>query len=222
MAQAPQKRQVQRAPVNPRKKATIVLWVSVSMVGLLIFALPTVFLVFFGMLPTFVAYIIDRTKEKYATFCVASMNFCGLFPYLMDLWLESHTILAATNIMADVFALFIIYGAAALGWVIFTSVPPVVSSFLSVLAQQRVNALRAQQRKLIEEWGEAVAHQASPASISAATSATPVPAKPAPDGPGAAANDTDGNAGNGNAGGADGNAPSATGAPDTTAQAAAG
>jgi len=141
------------------------------MVGLLIFALPTVFLFFFGMLPTFVAYIVDRAREKYATFCVASMNFCGVYPYLMELWVESHTIIAATNIMADVFALVIIYGAAAFGWVIYTSVPPVVSSFLSVMAQQRVNTLRAQQRKLIEEWGEAVAHQASPASVSAATNA---------------------------------------------------
>lgn len=178
MAKAPRQRQVQQAPVNPRRRATIVLWVSACMVGLLIFALPTVFLFFFGMLPTFVAYIIDRTKEKYATFCVASMNFCGLYPYLMDLWLESHTIVAATKIMADVFALVIIYGAAALGWVIYTTVPPVVSSFLSVIAQQRVATLRLQQRKLIEEWGEAVAHQASPASVSAATSAKTEPDEP--------------------------------------------
>lgn len=191
MAQAPRKRQVQQAPVNPRRRATIVLWVSACMVGLLIFALPTVFLLFFGMLPTMVAYIVDRTKEKYATFCVASMNFCGLYPYLMDLWVESHTILAATSIMADVFALVIIYGAAAFGWVIYTSVPPVVSSFLSVIAQQRVTTLRTQQRKLIEEWGEAVAHQASPASVSAATAAKAEPVE-SPPSPGEAANGNDG------------------------------
>ena len=138
---------------NVQKRTTIVLWVSSGMVALLVFALPTVFLFFFGMLPTFVAYIVDRNKDKYATFCVASMNFCGVFPYLMDLWINGHTITAATNIMTDVFALVIIYGAAACGWVIYSSLPPIVSSLLGAIEQRRIAALRGQQRKLILEWG---------------------------------------------------------------------
>ncbi len=157
MARKPQQQQQQQPSRNSRRRATLVLWVSVAMVVLLIFSLPTVIVFIFGMLPSFAAYIIDRSKEKYATFCVASMNFCGVFPYLMDLWLGTHSIYEATNIMADVFALMIMFGSAAIGWIIYSSMPPVISSFISVIAQQRVNALRAQQRKLIEEWGEAVA-----------------------------------------------------------------
>lgn len=170
MAEQPNQQQPQPGP--SKRKVTIVLWVSVCLVGVVILAWPTVMLFFFGMLPTIVAYLVDRTQEKYATFCVASMNFCGVFPYMMELWMEGHTTFIATEILADVFSLVIIYGAAAFGWVIFTSVPPVVASFLSVIAQQRVSTLRLLQRKLIEEWGEAVAHQASPASITAATTAT--------------------------------------------------
>ena len=144
-----------------RRRATIVLWVSVVMVGFLIFSLPTVIVFFFGMLPTFGAFVADRSKEKYAMLCVGSLNFCGIFPYLMDLWFDSHTIYAATLIMADVFSLVVMFGAAALGWVMYTVVPPVISSFLSVIAQQRVTALRTQQRTLIQEWGEGVALQVS-------------------------------------------------------------
>jgi hypothetical protein len=61
--------------------------------------------------------------------------------------------------------------AAAFGWLMFTFIPPVVGAFLTVLSQRRVQNLRNEQRKLIEEWGEAVtrtkeqeeAHAAQPA-----------------------------------------------------------
>lgn len=134
----------------------MILWVSIAAMVLLIFSLPTVIVFIFGMLPSFAAYVVDQTKEKYATFCVAGVNFCGVFPFLMDLWFGNHTIYEATNIMADVFALFIMFGSAAVGWAIFSGMPPIISSFISVIAQQRVNTLRAQQKILIEEWGEAV------------------------------------------------------------------
>ncbi len=143
----------------------LVIWVSIAVVGMLVFSLPTVMLLLVGMLPTLGAYIVDRTKEKYATFSVASMNFCGVFPYMMDLWINAHTIRAASNMLTDVFILVIMYGSAAFGWIIFSTVPPVITSFLAVLAQRRVAALRAQQRSLIEEWGEMVAHQANMAAM---------------------------------------------------------
>jgi len=147
------------APKRKNRKAIIVLWSSVAVVVLLIFAMPTVMLLFFGMLPSFVAYIIDRAPEKYSTFCVAAMNFTGLFPYMLDLWVGSHTILAAIDTLTNVFALFIIYGSAGFGWFIFTSIPPVMSSVFSAFNQKRVASLRARQRTLIGEWGEGVAHK---------------------------------------------------------------
>ncbi len=181
MAMTPQNTQMAHTPASNRRRTTMVMWVSIIVVGFLIFALPTVIVFSFGMLPSLAAYVADRSKEKYAMFCVASMNFCGVFPYLMDLWFDGHTIYAATNIMADVFALVVMFGSATVGWIIYSVVPPVISSFLSVIAQQRVSALRTQQKKLIEEWGEAVANQASPSSIAAATAAqsTPVDHPPA-------------------------------------------
>ncbi len=176
MATAQRDPQPTHAPAPTRRRASTVLWVSIVVMGLLIFSLPTVIVFVFGMIPSMAAYVVDRTKEKYATFCVASMNFCGVFPYLMNLWFETHTMYAAMNILADVFALAVMLGGAASGWIIYTTVPPVISSFLSVIAQQRVNALRSEQRKLIEEWGQKVAVQAEAASIVAAKTAQPTPA----------------------------------------------
>ena len=141
------------------RRPTIVLWASISVVPLLIFAMATVMLIFFGMLPSFVAFIIDRTDEKYATFCVTAMNFCDVFPYLMDLWTDQHTILASIETLTNVFALVVMYGSAGFGWIVFTTVPPVISSILSAINQRRVITLRNSQRTLISEWGEGVAHK---------------------------------------------------------------
>ena len=143
---------------SPGKRVSLTpVWIALTLVGVLILSLPTVILVFFGMLPTFVALIVDRTRQKYAVFCVGGMNFSGVFPYLLDLWAGEHTIGSAMEVLTDVFSLLLMYGAAGFGWMIFIAIPPVVGAFLTVMAQRRVSQLRRDQKELIEEWGEDVA-----------------------------------------------------------------
>ena len=132
-------------------------WMFILVVGMMAASLPSVMLLAFGMLPTLVAAIIDRSHRRSATYCVAGMNLCGLFPYLLQLWFKSHSLQAAAAILTDVFALLVIYGAAAFGWLLFVIMPPTIVSFLTVLSQRRVSQLRAMQRKIVEEWGEGVA-----------------------------------------------------------------
>lgn len=145
-------------PQTPRqRKATATLWARLIAVLLIAISLPTVMVLFFGMMPTLVALIIDRTQQKYASICVGAMNFCGVFPYLMKLWTGTHSVNAAADILTNVFALVVMYGTAGFGWMIFSGVPPVIHAFLAVVDQRRVATLRASQRKIIEEWGEAVA-----------------------------------------------------------------
>ncbi len=133
------------------------IWMSVIFALLLVVSLPTVMLMFFGMLPSLVAFIIDRTPQKSATFCVAGMNFCGVFGFLLDLWGGDHSVSGTFNMLTDVYVLLIMYSTAGFGWLVFHIVPPLVSSILTVVAQRRVAQLRSTQRHLIEEWGEDVA-----------------------------------------------------------------
>jgi hypothetical protein len=140
-------------PVRVFKRLT---WLLLILVSLLVISLPTVLLLAFGLLPAVVAWIIDRSAQKYATFCVFGMNFSGLFPFLTDVWFKEHSIDAATRILTNPFDLTVIYGAAAFGWVIFKTVPPVVTTFMSAMLQHRVTTLREQQKTIIEEWGEGV------------------------------------------------------------------
>ncbi len=123
---------------------------------LLLVSMASLVLVVFGMLPTFVAVLIDRSAQRFAFLSVLSMNFAGLFPYLLDLWMGSNSMSVAIDSLTDVFTLFVIYGSAALGWVLFITTPPIVTTVMSFIAQRRVSILRANQKKLLAEWGDSI------------------------------------------------------------------
>jgi hypothetical protein len=132
-------------------------WGAIIFVGVVVISPETVILVAFGMLPTISAFIIDRTPQKHAGTCVGGLNFCGLFSYILDLWAGGADVAAAMQIITDPYAILVIFSSAAFGWMLFMTIPPVVSTFLTVMSQRRVGLLRVTQKELIEEWGEAVA-----------------------------------------------------------------
>ena len=144
-------------PAPPGRTLRRVVWSGVFLLTMMMISLPTVILVGIGMLPTLVAGVIDRSDGKYATFCVCGINFSGLFPFLMEVWFINHSTDMAIRILTDVFNLVIIFGSAALGWVLFVAVPPVITTFLSVAAQTRLKLLKTTQSDITEEWGEKVA-----------------------------------------------------------------
>lgn len=132
-------------------------WILVVGAFLAVIAAPTMIILIFGLLPTVVAYIIDRSKQKSAAFSVFSINFIGVFPYVMDLWTDRNTVDAALTTVTDLFSMLVMYSAAAFGWLLFISMPPVIASFVTVMQQRKVAQLRAEQKDLIDEWGPDVA-----------------------------------------------------------------
>ena len=145
----------------PRASKTINwnFWLGVSVVLILfmIFSLPSLIVLTVGLLPTGVAFIIDRSDQKSGTFCVGGMNISGVVPFIFKLWSDNHTIVVAIEIVSDIFSLLIMYAAAGLGWIMFLTVPPIIASFLSVISQTRVKVLKASQNKILDEWGPEIA-----------------------------------------------------------------
>jgi len=142
-----------------RGRSTIT-WVLLTLTFIAVLALPTLIVFFFGMLPSLVAYIIDRSKQKSAAFTVSAINFIGVFPYIMDLWTKNYTtdkIDVALGMVSDIFTLLVMYSAAAFGWLIYLALPSIISSFVIVLQQRKVAQLRGEQKDLIDEWGADVA-----------------------------------------------------------------
>lgn len=158
MAKRPPRQAPKAQTVAGRGKSLTPLWIVLAVVLLLAISLPSMLIVGVGMLPTAVAFIIDRAQKKNATFCVGGMNFSGVFPSLLDLWTGSHTIDSATDIITDVYALAAMYGASGFGWLLFIAIPPVVAAFLTVMAQHRIAQLRTSQKQIIDEWGDDVAN----------------------------------------------------------------
>ncbi|MGB0682030.1 MAG: hypothetical protein ACPGOV_04960 [Magnetovibrionaceae bacterium] len=180
MAKKAKPAQQARQPGKATGKMKMVFIAMTLLTLLIMISLPTLIILGVGMAPSLVAFLIDRSEQKYATFCVTGMNFCGVFPYIMDLWLGTHSISLAWDIIGP-FSLMVMYAAAAFGWMMFMALPPVVSTFLTVVSQQRILALRSKQRRLVEEWGEEVSgiETAKPDAEDAEAPA-PAEAPPAP------------------------------------------
>lgn len=169
-AKAPQKAAPAKAPVKApakaRARAPVVppaqggkfnrVLLMLSVMAVIPFSLPTVLLLFFGLLPTLAAAVGDRSANRFAWLCVGGMNFAGVSPFLFDLWFGGHTLSGALDILTDVFALFVIFGAAGFGWMLYMAVPPVVGAFMGVISQRRVITLRGNQRRLVEQWGDEI------------------------------------------------------------------
>jgi hypothetical protein len=154
------------------------LWGGAILSVVLIVSTPTVIVFAFGSLPTIVAWLIDRSKEKFATFCVGGLNICGVFPFLLQIWFEEHSIDAATGIVTDVFAVLIMYASAGFGWALFISVPPVVAAFLNVVTQRRVAFLRDEQKAIVDEWGTTVSESVhDPETVQDTVEAAPAPSE---------------------------------------------
>ncbi len=123
---------------------------------------PTCTVLASGMVPSAVAYVVDRSRTKYLTITVALMNFSGTLPGLGDLWQQGHSLAAATAIASDPFHWLSSYGAASIGWLIFLTVPPVLKAFYVRTTMNRIDSLRRKQAALVETWGDDISAPGTP------------------------------------------------------------
>jgi NADH:ubiquinone oxidoreductase subunit 5 (subunit L)/multisubunit Na+/H+ antiporter MnhA subunit len=161
-AKAPAKgpaRPMKAVPVATKAQmgsGTLILW-AIAFVSILFLLTGSVILLLIGMAPTIVAYLIDRTPKKFAAWCVGGMNFTGVLPSFLKYWDRGESVRNAIAVAFNPFDLTVMYGAAAFGWMLYQAIPPVVAAMIAVSAQHRIAKLRARQRELIKEWGEALA-----------------------------------------------------------------
>ena len=152
------------------KKKPILLYMLLAIpIGAMI--VPTVIVLSVALVPTAVAFIMERKKGWYGGLTVGAMNLAGAFPYLMDLWFKGHTVDNATGIITSVLAWASFYGSAAIGWAIYAVTPNVVSSFMAMTAGRQITTLRARQRELVQTWGPDVEIIYEPEHVKAANAA---------------------------------------------------
>jgi hypothetical protein len=109
--------------------------------------------VFIALLPSIVAYIIDNKEGRPIFTSVVSLNFAGLSPFLFDMGVSGNYLSQASALMGSVYIWFVIYAAAALGWLLVLICPACTALILKTIRGSQIAHLEKQQRKLTEEWG---------------------------------------------------------------------
>lgn len=121
-----------------------------------IFSATSVLLIF-GMLPTFVAIFIDRTKEKLKPLTVGAMNLAGCFPFILELWMSgTHDVSSAIAKVMEPRTIVVIYLAAAIGYMIDWAMTGIVSSIMYQKGLGRLADIEKLQKGLLERWGPEV------------------------------------------------------------------
>ena len=144
-------------PAKPAVSRVSLVVVSLFLLPAGVLFLPTTLLLAVGLIPTFVALIVDRAPEKYAAITVGPMNLCGVLPAALELWQGSHTVEHALRLITDPLTLLVACSAAGVGWLVFYAVPPLVAGIIVAHHEQEIKRAGDHQEKLSAEWGEDVA-----------------------------------------------------------------
>jgi hypothetical protein len=144
---------------------------------ILLAALPSAIVLAVGIVPTIVALIVDLTPGRYLTRCVVGLNVAGVSPFIHSLWTKGNDISTAISIISDTFAWLVIYGASAIGWLLFLGLPGAVAVFQTLNSKRQVYLLQDRQKNLLEEWGDSIRSPAelarNAANASSANAAAP-------------------------------------------------
>jgi len=145
------------APAGRKNPAGLLLSLMIGILSAAFFALPTALLLATGMVPTLVAWIVDRNRDSHALMSVGSLNLAGLLPSLLALWTDGHSFRIATRIMSDPYTWLFAFGAAGVGWALVLGLPKVVETAMTFRNEAEIARLKNRQAALVEEWGPEVA-----------------------------------------------------------------
>jgi len=130
------------------------LMVFVLMVGLVF--LPTSMLLFFGMIPSMVAFFISGRGLGARASTVSAMNLAGCIPFVFKLWSMENDFESSFKIITNMNYMSIIYVSALFGYMIDWVMTGLMSSFLYQKGINRMKAIKKRQELLIEQWGKEV------------------------------------------------------------------
>jgi hypothetical protein len=105
-----------------------------------------------GMLPTAVAWMIDRYRPRYLAMAVAMTNFAGVLPILL-MQKAGAGLDTVERVMADPFAWLAMYGGAGVGWLLLAVAPAFSRAMLQANTAMQHERLRRVAALLRQEWG---------------------------------------------------------------------
>jgi hypothetical protein len=112
-------------------------------------------LIFFvaAMLPTIFAIFFDRDHHKCLSATICSFNLIGALPYLVRIWESSSVDYISKQILADINTWAVIYGAAVIGQLVYSSLPILIVKIQEAKIHIQVSKLEKQYYETCSQWG---------------------------------------------------------------------
>ena len=142
---------------KPKRKMPFLnpFFVLVLVLGLSFMASAIVILV--SMLPTVIAYMLDRGRPRTLGITVGAMNIAGTTGVWLDLVRQGHELSEAVDIALDPSNVAMSYGLALVGLAIYLNVSPFVAKMNARKASFEIKRILKRQDALKENWGAGVA-----------------------------------------------------------------
>lgn len=118
--------------------------------------IPYTLLLVCGMLPSIVAFIADREKQKLTALTVGSLNFAATMPLLVSLWAKGGDMESVSQILSNPINWLLMFCGAGAGWVLVLIVPQLITGVIILREKRRLIDIRRRQQELVDEWGQEV------------------------------------------------------------------
>lgn len=109
-----------------------------------------------GMLPSFVAFLVDTSRDKTRALTVSLMNFVSVFPFLLIIAMDNYSMDGAVTILTQVLNPVIMYAGAAAGYFLDWTFAGVSNILMTARAKQRLESIKKRQEELVRRWGQEV------------------------------------------------------------------
>lgn len=117
------------------------------------YIMPTVVLFVVGMMPTLVALITDQDRQRSTALSIGFLNFAGVVPFMLDLFIKGQSWPNLTHILSDSTTWLVMLGTAAIGQLIIVTIPPVLTSLTTIRLESRLKLLQQNLDRLKTTWG---------------------------------------------------------------------
>ena len=156
-------------PASPSTKKQVSRFITflLCLIPLALVFRPTAAIIIVGLIPSYVAFMVDRDPKKYTATAVAALNMVGILPVLIKLWTSGHSLSAVGELLSSPFNWAMMFSGAAVGWVLMSVIPALMVAIMMGQDKIKLSQIKARQKQMLEEWGPEL-NQSSPAPKSLA------------------------------------------------------
>lgn len=134
----------------------IVFLMIIASIAMIIALQMTYVLFVIGVIPSFVAYYVDRTPGRNLFHTVMPCNLSGVLPFIAELATRGNHASELQAMLGDLSVMLVMYASAGFGWVVYYASPYLASLIINAINSRQISRLQGSQSRLTSEWGAEV------------------------------------------------------------------